>query len=90
MKLIRFAVLGLLLCVASCTDASCAKTVKSYGKESKVRLWSGGKVAVEWTSSGRVEDDQSGSGFYFVDKATGRMVRVQGDVSVEEIEPSHE
>jgi hypothetical protein len=36
--------------------------------------------------SGRVQDDESGSGFYFVDVKNNKMIRVQGDVSVEEIE----
>jgi len=87
MKLIRWAVLLVLVVpLLSCTDAGCAKNLKSYGNKNRVRLYSGGKVAAEWESTGRVGDDESGAGFYFVDKATGRMVRVQGDVSVEEID----
>jgi hypothetical protein len=76
---------ALLFPMVGCTDAGCAKATR-YGNKSRVQLWSGGKVAQEWISSGRVNDDDSGSGFYFVDSKTNKMVRVQGDVSVEEIE----
>lgn len=82
MKALILAVL--LLPLVGCTDAGCSKTL-SY-KKSKVQLWSGGKVVREWTSTGRVHDDESGGGYYFVDSETKKMVRVQGDVSVQEIE----
>ena len=50
------------------------------------QLWSGGKVAQEWVSSGRVNEDDSGAGYYFVTAADHKMIRVQGAVSVVEIE----
>ena len=82
----KAAILALLLIpMVGCTDAGCAKATR-YGNKNKVQLWSGGKVAQDWISSGRVSDDESGSGFYFVDSKTNKMVRVQGAVSVEEIE----
>ena len=74
----------LLFPLIGCTDASCAKEMRY--RKSKVQLWSGGKAVQEWISSGRVEEDKSGAGYYFVDGATNKMVRVQGDVSIVEVE----
>jgi hypothetical protein len=72
--------------LVGCTDAGCAKTATSLNSRHKIQLYSGGKLIGEWTSTGKVMDDDSGSGYYFVDEKTKLLVRVQGDAVVEELE----
>lgn len=73
-----------LLALVSCTDAKCASRA-SVGSPMRVKLYSGGELVGEWTSTGKVESGEHGTRFAFKDKETGAYVRVMGNVSVEEI-----
>lgn len=70
-----------LFALASCTDATRAK-IGGYGDEFKVEMYSGGKLVRTWTSSGKVQSEQRSDGYYFNDKATGKLVEVSGDVVI--------
>lgn len=70
--------------IVSCTDASKAK-LGGYGDEHTVELYSGGKKVREWTSSGKVQSEESSDGYYFNDKETGKLVEVSGDVVITRI-----
>ena len=70
-----------LFLVLGCTDASQAKMF-NYGNEFTVEMYSGGVLVRSWTSSGKVSSEQGSDGYYFKDKATGKLVEVSGDVVI--------
>lgn len=66
----------------SCSDARKAK-IGGYGDEFKIQLIKcDGKVAMEWTSTGKVRSEESSDGYYFMDKATGKLVEVTGTLVI--------
>lgn len=65
----------------SCTDAQRAK-VGGLGDEFKVELYSGGKKVREWTSTGKVSNEENTDGYYFKDKDSGKLIEVSGDVVI--------
>ena len=79
MRCLLFAILGL----SACTDAGWDSAVGQLNEEHTIRLYSGGQLVREWTSTGAVKDDESGAGFAFREKETGKFVRVQGSITVE-------
>lgn len=70
-----------LFALASCTDAQRAK-VGGLGDEFKVEMYSGGKLVRTWTSTGKVSNEENTDGYYFKDKATGKLIEVSGDVVI--------
>lgn len=83
-KLVVILGLGVvLLLAAGCTDAEVAKN-NAYGSQFVVTLYSGGKPARVWVSTGRVETEEKSDGWYFRDSRSRKLVRVSGAVTVEE------
>lgn len=78
---ILISVIALFL-VSSCTDAKREKMLMNYGKEFTVEMYSGGQLVRTWTSSGKVSSEAQSDGYYFKDKATGKLVEVAGDVVI--------
>lgn len=80
----NFLLVGLLAVavLAGCTDAESQSVYGSLGKKCNVKLYSGGKLVGEWTSTGRVENEPKSDGWHFVDAATGKYVRIGGDVVI--------
>lgn len=68
----------------SCTDASRAR-LTGYGDEYKVEMYSGGQMVRSWTSSGKVNSEGGSDGYYFNDKATGKLIEVAGDVVITQL-----
>ena len=79
--LILSSVIALFL-LSSCTDAQMEKTLTNYGKEFTVEMYSGGQLVRTWTSSGKVSTESQSDGYYFKDKATGKLVEVAGDLVI--------
>ena len=75
----------LLLATCGCTDAA-RSSIAAYGAEHSVELWSGGQKVREWTSTGKVFNEENSDGYYFMDKKTGKQVRVTGDLVITPIE----
>jgi len=76
----------LLICVlgtVGCTDATFSK-VTSYNTTFKISLFSGGQLVREYHSTGRVESEEHTDGWFFVNKETGKLVRVSGTISIEQ------
>lgn len=66
----------------SCTDAGMAK-MGGYGDDFKVEMINcDGSVAREWISSGKVQSEANSDGYYFSDKATGKLIEVTGRVII--------
>ncbi len=71
-----------LLMVIGCTDATKADLF-SYGKEHTITMYNGGKLVKQWTSTGKVNSMSDSDGWQFMDKETGKLVRVGGDIIIE-------
>lgn len=69
--------------MSGCTDANMSQ-LGAYGKQFNVTLYSGGKEVRKWTSTGKVATESQSDGWYFTDASNGKLVRVSGDVVVEE------
>jgi hypothetical protein len=69
------------LSICSCTDASKAR-LTGYGGEYKVEMFSGGQVVRTWFSSGKVQSEEKSDGYYFNDKASGKLIEVAGDIVI--------
>ena len=71
-------VLTLFFSLWGCTDAQMAK-FGGLGNEAKVKCWSGGHVIYEGTSTGKVQSEANSDGYFFKDKASGKLMEVSGD-----------
>lgn len=65
----KYLLLLLLIGCVGCTDSEISK-LTTFGKPGKVTMYNGGKVVRQWTSTGRIE--------------TGKLIRVSGDIVVEQ------
>lgn len=81
-KMICSVLLFVAISSVGCTDATIAN-FKALGDEHTVTMYNGGKLVREWTSTGKVTSIQDGDGWQFMDKATGKLIRVGGDVIIE-------
>jgi hypothetical protein len=70
--------LFIALVMGSCTDATKAK-FGGLGDEFKIEMLNcDGTVAREWISTGKVQSEANSDGYYFMDKATGKLIEVTG------------
>jgi hypothetical protein len=74
-------VLFALLLLAGCSHAKTAKLL-SNGQDHHIIQFSGGQKVGEWVSNGRVYSEDGSDGYYFEDKATGKIVEVSGDIQI--------
>jgi hypothetical protein len=81
-KYIIASIIALLIC--SCTDASRAR-ITGYGDEYKVEMYSGGQMVRSWTSSGKVHSEEGSDGYFFNDKASGKLIEVTGDIVITQL-----
>ena len=66
-----------------CTDASRSKLM-GYGSQFEVTLYAcDGSVIKQWTSTGKVKSEETSDGYYFTDKASGRLIEVTGTLVIE-------
>ena len=75
---------GILICavlLTGCTDGYMAG-FNAYGDPHSVELYSGGKMVRSWSSTGKVQSEESSDGFYFMDSETKKQVRVTGDLVI--------
>lgn len=75
----------LLLPFAACTDVEKAK-LNDYGNKYTVEVVSGGQVVRTYTSKGRVRAGSRADSHYFLDAATGKLVRISGPVIITRID----
>lgn len=80
---LAFTTLAAAGALSACTDAQTAQW-GSYGDEAHVKCYSGGTLIYDGYSTGKIGRADSGSdGYYFRDKATGRLREVSGDCDVD-------
>ena len=66
---------------AGCTDAAVSRLM-AYGDPHHIRVFSGGVLIGEWTTTGAVLNEGASDGYVFTDAATRQMVRVSGEVII--------
>lgn len=73
----------LLLCTLIFSGCSATKLkISSLGKDHKIIQYSGGVKIGEWISNGRVLSQKDSDGYFFQDKATGKLLEISGDVQI--------
>ena len=77
-------ILVLVLSLAGCTNAYRAQ-IGGFGSNYKVTLYSGGVAVKEWRSTGKVLTEHESDGWYFMDSETGKLIRVSGQVVIEQL-----
>lgn len=81
--IILAAVVAACVLALGCTDAEWGQ-VTSLGGEHTVTLYGiTGEPIRQWVSSGKVNAESQTDGWYFLDKASGHLVRVSGAVVIE-------
>lgn len=82
MKKVILLLAVVLISATSCTDATRAK-IGGYGDEFTVEMINcDGSVARTWVSSGKVQSEAESDGYYFNDKASGKLIEVTGRIVI--------
>ena len=72
--------------LTGCTNADRAQ-LGAYGNKFQVTLYAAnGAVIKQWVSNGKVATEQQSDGWYFMDAATNKLVRLSGTVLVEQLD----
>jgi outer membrane lipoprotein-sorting protein len=85
MKKRSFLALGLTMLavlLSGCTDAIRAK-FSANGSSAHITCYSGTMVIFDGESTGKVQSSSNSDGYYFVDKADGKLKEVSGNCVVE-------
>jgi len=72
-----------LMCVMGCSKADRA-AIFAIGSKHRITLYSGGIAVRSWVSSGKIENEDRSDGYYFQDDATGKLIRVSGQILIEQ------
>lgn len=80
-KLAAVASSMLILPLTGCLDSETAK-FSGLGKPHHVEMYSGGKKVRDWISTGKVKSESNSDGYYFLDRESGRLIEVSGDVVI--------
>lgn len=82
-----FLLVILMITLISCRDSTVAQYA-ALGEDSKIELVNAdGSVTHTWISSGKVRTEEASDGYYFMDRATGKLVRVTGNLIITVAEP---
>jgi len=73
----KFAVITCMF-AAGCVNADLAQ-YGALGSSGHVTCYSGGKIIYDGDSDGKIMSENGSDGWYFMEKSTGRLVRVSGD-----------
>jgi hypothetical protein len=85
MKLYSIAVIYLFVaCLAGCSEGTRAK-FSAYGGSAKIKCYSADILIFEGESTGKVNSEAHSDGYYFVDKADGKLKEVSGNCVIEYI-----
>ena len=65
-----------------CSDAKKAR-IKGRGSEYKIEMVNcDGTVTRSWISTGKARSERNSDGYYFMDKATGLLIEVSGNIII--------
>jgi hypothetical protein len=76
-KLIMVLAVLMATAITACRDTTIASW-KALGSDGRIKCYSGGQVIFDGESSGKISSLEKSDGWQFMDKATGRLVRVSG------------
>lgn len=72
-----------LLSLNGCKDSTVSQ-FSALGKEHIITLYGcDGKIIKQWISTGSVSNEANSDGWYFEDKATGKLIEVTGTLTIE-------
>lgn len=74
--------LAVVALTAGCTDAGMSKFA-SLGSSAHIKCYSGTKLIYDGHSTGKVRSEANSDGYYFVDKADGRLKEVSGNCVID-------
>lgn len=74
-----------MVLLAGCTDATISK-FKQLGSSQEITCYSGGQVVYHGFSTGKVLAEEGGSGHFFTEKGTGKLVEVLGNCVIKSAE----
>ena len=74
----KYLLIALALFSLSCTEAQWEKATK-IGDSAKVKCYSGGIVIYEGESTGAISSEENSDGYYFKEKADGKLKEVSGN-----------
>lgn len=79
----RFVLALAVLCCTlwACSDANIAD-IKAMRNGHHVELYSGGVRVRTWESTGMIENEGRSDGYYFMDSATKKLIRISGTVVI--------
>lgn len=78
-----FIITSLALMIGSgCTDATMSK-MGGYGDTFTIKVL-GPDTVITYHSTGKVVSEEHSDGYYFTDKATGKLIEVSGTVIIEQ------
>ena len=78
-----FIIPALALMIGSgCTDATMSK-MGGYGDTFTIKVL-GPDTVITYHSTGKVISEENSDGYYFTDKATGKLVEVSGNIIIEQ------
>jgi hypothetical protein len=82
-SVVSIVLIATALGVSGCTDAEIARNAAA-GSQFKVTVYSGGQAVKTYVSTGKVLSEEKSDGWFFMDKATNKLVRVSGTITVEQ------
>ncbi len=78
MKLKTTLIMAVFLFGYGCTDAVIGK-LKAFGGSALVECYSADRLIYSGESTGKVKSSQYSDGYYFIDKADGKLKEVSGN-----------
>lgn len=75
-------ILVLVLLCCGCTDADRGK-IFNLGNSAHIRCYSGTTLIYDGQSSGKVRSEGNSDGYFFKDRATGKLMEVSGNCVIE-------
>ncbi len=82
---IKLVIIGLFtttIITTSCTDAKIGK-IGGIGDEFKIEMVNcDGSVTKSWISTGKVLSEKGSDGYYFIEKKSGKLVEVTGNLVI--------
>jgi hypothetical protein len=71
-------IIGLLLVATNCSSRTKA-SYSAWGSDAEIACFSGGVLILQGKSDGKVFQEESGSGYSWQDKASGKLLRSNAD-----------
>jgi len=81
MKTLLLAASIATITLTGCSNANMG-AVSAWGQDHIVKQYCGDKQIGEWETTGKVENEAQSDGYYFTDKATGKLVAISPCIQI--------